>query len=139
MAKQTVSLHDWITDSLTNSLWRQPFGTKQTTTETYERFIKRLDKRIIEDVVSHAGFHDEVTKLNIKVNEERRNLFNKIVERIKKSFPEMKTIQARNYARKKDPIGRKFQSLYNQRYTAEEIGYDYKTDKFTVSKTYSRD
>lgn len=53
--------------------------------------------------------------------DKREDLFNKIVDRVKKQHPEMKNIKARRYARTQDPIGRKFQRLKNQGYDVATI------------------
>ena len=90
-------------------------------TTTWERADKRQDKRIIEDVARNAEFHTKITESNKKDFNNQNAIFNKIVDRVKKQHPEMNTIKARNYARKKDPVGSKFQRLKDSGYSANEI------------------
>lgn len=73
--------------------------------------------------------------------DKREELFNKIVDKVKKQHPEMKNIKARRYARTQDPIGRKFQRLKNQGYDvatiSKKLGYNSKTGKFRASLGHS--
>lgn len=103
-------------------------------TTTWERAEKRRLKAFEADW-SDFGNHGS------EGPDKREDLFNKIVERVKKKHPEMKNIKARRYARTQDPLGRKFQRLKNQGYGVEEIakriGYNSKTGKFKASSGHS--
>lgn len=141
MVRKTASLHDWMSDSVANGLWRQPAGTRRISSTTYERAAKRQDRRIIGDIARHADFHARVSERERRETDKIEKLFNKIVDRVKKQHPTMKNIKARRYARTQDPLGRKFQRLKNQGYGAKEIakriGYNSKTNKFKASSGHS--
>lgn len=134
MVRKTASLHDWMTESAASGLWRQPPGTRRVTSTTYERAQKRRDKAFWDNWSDFANHKSEGP-------DKREDLFNKIVEKVKKQHPEMKNIKARRYARTQDPVGRKFQRLKNQGYGVEElakrIGYNSKTGKFKASSGHS--
>lgn len=141
MVRKTTSLHDWMSDSAGDGLWRQPAGTRRITSTTYERASKRRDRRIIEDIARHADFHARISESERRETSKTEKLFNKIVDRVKKQHPEMRNIKARNYARTQDPIGRKFQRLKNQGYDvatiSKKLGYNSKTGKFRASLGHS--
>ena len=105
----------------TNGMRYATSGKHAWWTTTWERADKRQDSRLIEDVARNAEFHTKITESNKKDFNNQNAIFNKIVDRVKKQHPEMNTIKARNYARKKDPVGRKFQRLKDSGYSANEI------------------
>ena len=95
----------------TNGMRYATSGKHAWWTTTWERADKRQDSRLIEDVARNAEFHTKITESNKKDFNNQNAIFNKIVDRVKKQHPEMNTIKARNYARKKIQWGANFNAL----------------------------
>lgn len=117
-----------------NGMRYQTSGKHAWWTTTWERAEKRRQKAFDADW-GDFGQH------KVEGPDKREDLFNKIVDRVKKKHPEMKNIKARRYARTQDPIGRKFQRLKNQGYDvatiSKKLGYNSKTGKFRASTGHS--
>lgn len=117
-----------------NGMRYQTSGKHAWWTTTWERAKKRRQKAFNADW-GDFGQH------KVEGPDKREDLFNKIVDRVKKQHPEMKNIKARRYARTQDPIGRKFQRLKNQGYDvatiSKKLGYNSKTGKFRASTGHS--
>lgn len=89
-------------------------------TSTALRAEKRQQRKI-DDWVYRQGTHERVTEVNHRENDKIDAIFNKIVKRVQKQHPELSRIKARRYARTKDPVGRKYDRLRNQGFSASEI------------------
>lgn len=89
-------------------------------TSTWVRAQKRQQSKI-NDWNSHQSTHRGVTEANHRENAKVDAIFNKIVKRVQKQHPELSRIKARRYARTKDPVGRKYDRLRNQGFSASEI------------------
>ena len=89
-------------------------------TSTALRAEKRQQRKI-DDWVYRQGTHERVTEANHRENAKVDAIFNKIVKRVQKQHPELSRFKARVYARKKDPVGRKYDRLRNQGFSASEI------------------
>lgn len=117
-----------------NGMRYQTSGKHAWWTTTWERAEKRRQKAFDADW-GDFGQH------KVDGPDKREELFNKIVDKVKKQHPEMKNIKARRYARTQDPIGRKFQRLKNQGYDvatiSKKLGYNSKTGKFRASTGHS--
>ena len=117
-----------------NGMRYQTSGKHAWWTTTWERAEKIRQKAFDADW-GDFGQH------KVDGPDKREELFNKIVDKVKKQHPEMKNIKARRYARTQDPIGRKFQRLKNQGYDvatiSKKLGYNSKTGKFRASLGHS--
>lgn len=92
------------------------------TTSTYRRALKRQRRKMDSyrlglDIESSHRIREE----NRRENEAIDNIFEKIVDRVQKEQPSLSRIKARVYARKKDPVGRKYDRLFNQGLGADAI------------------
>lgn len=90
-------------------------------TSTALRAEKRMLRQSDEFARAGAEAHQKVTEANKRENAKVDAIFNKIVKRVQKQHPELSRIKARAYARKKDPVGRKYDRLRNQGFSASEI------------------
>ena len=89
-------------------------------TSTALRAEKRQQRKI-DDWVYRQGTHERVTEANRRENDKVDAIFNEIVKRVQKQRPELSRIKARRYARTKDSVGRKYDRLRNQGFSASEI------------------
>ncbi|WP_323081655.1 hypothetical protein [Limosilactobacillus reuteri] len=107
-------------------------------TTTYQRAMKRQDRRIIEEIArSHTPERDarERARRLAQDKDDRANgdLFSRVARRIQKQNPGMSWIKARKYARTKDPTGRAIFNMMSAGSSNKEI-----RDKLHLGKKGSK-
>ncbi|MFR4967937.1 MAG: hypothetical protein ACLUDD_04955 [Lactobacillus kalixensis] len=116
-----VSLNEFMHDFAAGATAQIPWDK---TTTTYQRAVRREQRRIT-DFYKNFGkttAADRAKQKKFAQDDQRKaKIFNSVVNRVQKQHPELSHIKARNYARTKDPVGKKVFSLIHNGSSLKQI------------------